>query len=143
MYMLRCVCILTVLFSHQSQTSDPGRHLKKIMSQLESELHFLGDCVSDLVRNRSEDALDCKMLLENVPLVAIYDLSESPDDKKHISSLARLFRCLINVDWLTKCLATCIRTASQKSNEFGPLGGREQEWKKEIDSKSFESIVNR
>jgi hypothetical protein len=113
------------------------------MSLLESELQFLGDCVAGLARNSAVDALDCNMLLGNIPPDAFYNLTESPDDMKYIFSLSRLFRSLINVDWLTNCLANCIRTASQKANEFGSTVGHEQEWKKEIDSKSFKTLVNR
>lgn len=117
------------------------------MSLLESELQFLGDCVAVLARssavNSAADSLDCNMLLGSIPPDAFYNLTESPGDIKHILSLSRLFRSLINVDWLTNCLATCIRMASLKANEFGSIVGHEQEWKKEIDSKSFKTLVNR
>lgn len=143
MIAIRHVSFFTPLFSFPSQTRDPGIHLTKIMSKLESEIHLLGDSISSLARNSAVDPLDCNMLFRSIPPVAIYNLAGSPDDVKHICSLSRLFRSLVNVDWLTNCLATCIRIACQKANEFGFITGHDHEWKKVIDSKSFESLVNR
>jgi hypothetical protein len=134
---------LSLFCSSPSHTKDPGSHLKRIISQLESELHILGDCVATLSEVSAVGTLDCKMVLGHIPAVAIYDITGSPDDVQHLCSLSRLFRSLINVDWLTNCLATGIRTASQRVNEFGTIVGHEQEWKKVIDSKSFETLVDR
>ena len=104
---------------------------------------FLGHSANFLTQKNITDALDCTMLLENVPSLALYNLDDSTDNVNLVNSLSRLFRSLINVDWLINSLATCIGTAGQRSNELGANIGREQEWKKEINSTSFETLINR
>ena len=126
-----------------SNTSDPSKLIKKIMAQLESQLLQHGNCIKAFTKDESRDALVCDGMLENVPPLALYSLQETNENLQLVHSLSCLFRSLIHVDWLTRSLATAIRAANQRANELGVSIGREREWKKEIASKPFESLVNR
>ena len=125
-----------------SNTSDPHKLIKKITSRLESQLVYHSQFVKICTNDENSDGLICDNLLEKVPPLALHKLKETFQDIQLIRLLSRLFRSLIHVDWLTHCLANAIRAACQRANEVGAVG-REREWKKEIASKSFESLVDR
>ena len=125
-----------------SNINDPHKLIKKIMSQLEYQLSYHSNCVKTFTMDENADGLTCDILLENVPPLALYKLKGTNEDSQLIHSLSCLFRSLIHVDSLTHSLANAIRAACQRANEVGAVG-REREWKKEIASKSFESLVDR
>jgi hypothetical protein len=101
----------------------------------------IDDCIKDFT---AVNSLICDKLLESVPPVALYDLKETNQDSHLlVVRLSCLFRSVIHISWLINCLATSLRAACQRGIDLGANLGREREWKKEIESKSFEDLVGR
>jgi hypothetical protein len=125
---------------NSSNTTDPSKLIKKIIGQLESQLDHHANCVKEFT---TVNSLVCDKMLENVPPVALYNLEETNENSQLLVRLSCLFRSTIHVSWLINCLASSIRAACQRGNDLGASIGREREWKKEIESKSFEDLVSR
>lgn len=123
-----------------SNTTDPSKLIKKIIGQLESQLEHHSDCVKSFTNVNS---LVSDKMLEDVPPVALYNLEATNENSQLLVRLSCLFRSIIHTCWLINCLASSIRAACQRGNDLGASLGREREWKKDIDSKSFEDLVHR
>ena len=76
--------------------------------------------------------------------VPFYDLEDSEQNTIFLDSLAALYRSIISIDWLTHCLATTVRAATQRMADMGSIlfGRSEREFQKEITSESFKQIID-
>ncbi|KAL7543885.1 hypothetical protein ACHAXR_013277 [Thalassiosira sp. AJA248-18] len=128
-----------------ANTVDPHKLIKNIIGKLDQQLIDHGRCVVEMDENNDHEvsSMNCKNMLENIPNVALHSLTDSTENSNLIHSLSSLFRSLIHIDWLTQSLASSIRAACQRSNELVLNPSREREWKKEIASPSFKTVVDK
>ena len=88
------------------------------------------------------NGLVCNLVLESIPHLPLHQLDDEPGMQRLLHPVSCFFRSLLYVDWLTYCLAGAIQALCQRTDGLGSLG-RECEWKKEMASRSFESLVDR
>jgi len=87
-----------------------------------------------------EDEYDATFILDGLPCLSIYDISDpSFTAKKNL--VAKYLRAATTVQWLAGLLAAVIKASYQRSAETGPAFNRsEREWKKEFPSTDFQEV---
>ena len=85
------------------------------------------------------EEIDISGVLVGVPHVALHLLKEQDSAFKLLSPLSYFLRDILSVEWVTNVFSSIVRVACQRSHGLGPGWGRnENEWQKEISSKSFQ-----
>lgn len=128
---------------------DPQKLLQKVSSALSIQLADIDVSVTSLraATGRSTDEVDdfsCDYVLDGIPCTELYNI-ESSDEKTSciVDALSVFYRSISAVDWLINTLAVVIKAAVHRTTELGLAQRRENGWKKEIASKSFEKLVTR
>ena len=130
--------------------NDPQELIKKICAALSSQLTHLDGSIkslrvaTDSSTDKDGDEFVCDYILDSIPCTALYDI-ESADTKmsRTVDALSIFYRSTSTVDWLTSSLASVIKAAIHRTHELGLAQRRENGWKKEISSTSFEKLVTR
>lgn len=95
-------------------------------------------------RNASPDGMDATFVLDGLPREAVFELLSDPTSPGLRGSISDYLRQVVTVQWVTCLLSSAIKAACQRSQEIGGGWSRqEREWKKELSSTSFESLMSR
>jgi hypothetical protein len=146
----RSASSLSLVVKTIASSNDPQELLQKISSALSSQLHNLNDSIKALrvatgsTSGEDVSELVCDYILDGIPCTALYNI-ESSDEKTSliVDALSIFYRSITSVDWLTNSLAIVIKAAIHRTHELGLAQRRENGWKKEISSESFEKLVTR
>eukprot|EP00804_Cyclotella_cryptica_P030429 CCRYP_008520-RB/>CCRYP_008520-RB protein AED:0.03 eAED:0.03 QI:213/1/1/1/1/1/14/495/4469 len=142
--------IVKILATH----SDSCKITKKIIESLEFQLNHLRMCVAQFrdgsatgpagMRDGAEDEFSFINLLQSIPAIPVYDIEESQQNERLLDTLASLYRSIISVDWLTRSLATTIRTATQRMADTGSVlfNRQDRDFQKLLSSESFKQVVD-
>ena len=141
---------LTISFRCIAINYDSQKMLKIIAKTLNTGMDRIGE-TQRLVRETfpSESqvqsaSVDAFGVLDGMPREAIYELRKQSDYMKKAKCLADYLRSVVTLQWQTNLFATVIRAACQRSQDGGTGWGRaEREWKKELSSDSFETLISR
>lgn len=145
----RTASSLSLVVKTVAGSTDPQKLLQKVSSALSTQLADLDMSMTSLraATGRSSDKvgdLSCDCILDGIPCTELYNI-ESSDEKTSciVDALSIFYRSISTVDWLTNTLAVVIKAAVHRTAELGLAQRRENGWKKEIASESFEKLVAR
>jgi E3 ubiquitin-protein ligase HUWE1 len=113
---------------------DSFKLLRELMEHANRLLDEWDQCQKALSQNVGDFTLDF-LPWESLPSVSRLEL---------LPFISSYLRSVVNVQWMTRVLASSIEAASKRASESGSSWSRtDREWKKEISGPDFEALINR
>jgi len=144
----RSASSLSLVVKTIASSNDPQKLLQKISSALSTQLTYLDESMTSLRVATGDsiqtvDGSSCDYILDVIPCTALFNIESSDKNTSIVDALSIFYRSISTVDWLTNTLAIVIKAAIHRTHELGLAQRRENGWKKEISSESFEKLVTR